>query len=291
MNYIIISPVKDEERYLETTIKSVISQTIKPVRWIIVNDGSIDRTPEILNEYCKKYEWINVVKIERGSRRQPGSAVINAFNRGYEIVKNEQFDYIVKLDCDLNFDSYYFEELLSKFNEDKKLGIASGIYLEKNDKHWIPVKMPFYHTAGACKFVRADCFKQIGGFIPSRGWDTIDEIRAQMMGWETRHFETLKMYHLKNEGSGIGNLRTNVMHGEIFYLTGGSKIFFMLKTLHRMIFGEPFFIGGIMMVFGYLKPLFFRKKLLVTDKEAKFYKQLLNRRIFTASNNLFAQDN
>lgn len=277
--FIIISPVKDEQEYLEKTIQSVLSQTIKPSQWIIVDDGSHDGTPNILNEYCKKYEWITVIRLNREAIRRPGSAVIYAFNKGCELIKDETFDFIVKLDCDLSFEPDYFEKIFSRFKEDAKLGIASGVYLENRGKGMLPVEMPFYHAAGASKVVRAECFREIGGFCQEKGWDTVDEIKAQSRGWGTRHFKEIFFNHLKNEGSGIGNARTNKMHGEIFYLTGGSKLFFLLKLAHRMIFGTPFLIGGIMMLVGYLSPLIRGKDLLVNDKEALFYKKLLKKRI------------
>ena len=280
--YVIVSPVKDEEKYIEETIKSVIEQTVKPTKWIIVDDGSQDNTPEIINKYSREYDWIKIIKIERDTKREPGPAIINAFNKGYELFKNEYFDFIVKLDCDLKFDSNYFEQLLSRFKVNEKLGIASGIYYEKKDQHWVPIKMPDYHAAGASKVARKECFEQIGGFLPSRGWDTIDEIKAQMMGWETCHYKDLKMYHLKTEGSGIGQLQTYIMLGEIYYLTGGSKLFFLMKLLHRTIFSKPLVIGAFAMLFGYIKPLINRRELLVSREEAKFYKKLLNKRITNA---------
>lgn len=278
-DYILISPVRDEEQYIEQTISSVINQTIKPSRWIIVNDGSSDRTPEIIDSYRKRFDWIEILRIDRDTARQPGSPVVNAFNRGYDLVKDSEFDFVVKLDCDLRFASDYFEKLLQEFEKDPRLGIGSGIYFEDHGKGWTPVKMPLYHTAGACKFMRKECFNQIDGFVVAKGWDTIDEIRAQMRGWRTRHFEDLAMYHLKNEGSGIGLLKTNAMHGEIFYLTGGSKFFFIMKVLHRIVTGRPVLIGGIMLLYGYLKPLIQKRKRLVSDGEAKFYSNLLNSRL------------
>ncbi|PKN67982.1 MAG: glycosyltransferase family 2 protein [Deltaproteobacteria bacterium HGW-Deltaproteobacteria-12] len=278
-NYILVSPVKDEEKYITETLNSVVNQTIKPSRWIIVDDGSSDKTPEIIESYRKQFPWIEVLKTERNTARQPGSPIVNAFNRGYDLIKDSQFDFVVKLDCDLRFAPDYFEKLLQQFAQDPKLGIGSGIYLQNHGKGWLPVKMPAYHTAGACKFIRKACFTQIGGFIAAKGWDTVDEIRAQMRGWHTKHFVDLHMYHLKNEGSGIGFVKTNAMHGEIYYLTGGSKMFFMLKVLHRIIKGRPFIIGGIMVLYGYLKTVLQRRQRLVTDEEAKFYSRLLNSRI------------
>ncbi len=277
--YIIISAVKDEEKYIETTIRSVLEQTAKPAQWIIVDDGSQDGTHSIVDRFSRKNDFIKVVKLRRVSKRQPGSAVINAFNKGYDLIKDENFDFIVKLDCDLRFGPDYFKNIFLKFKEDDALGIASGVYLENKGKDLLPIEMPDYHAAGASKVVRLKCFQAIGGFTPEKGWDTVDEIKAQARGWKTGHFKDIVFYHLKNEGSGIGNIRTNKMHGEIYYLTGGSKLFFLLKFAHRIIFGTPFIIGGIMMFIGYLTPLIRRKKLLVDEEEAKYYKKLLNKRV------------
>lgn len=279
-SYILVSPVKDEEKYIEETIRSVIAQTIKPSKWVIVDDGSSDATPAIIDSYRRKHGWIEVLRIDRSSPRSPGSPVINAFNHGYDLVKHDDFDFVVKLDCDLRFAPDYFERLLKEFEKDPMLGIASGIYLEDHGKGWLPVEMPPYHTAGACKFMRKECFSQIGGFIVAKGWDTVDEIRAQMRGWSTRHFKELTMHHLKNEGSGIGFLKTNAMHGEIFYMTGGSKLFFIGKVLHRMVAGKPFILGGLMLFYGYLKCHLEKKKRLVNEDEYKFYSSLLLNRIF-----------
>jgi len=139
--------------------------------------------------------------------------------------------------------------------------------------------MPAYQAAGACKMMRRSCFDDIQGFISSRGWDTIDEIRAWMSGWRTTHFEELKFLHLKPEGSGVGALRTNKMHGEIYYLTGGGALFFLLKMLDRFIHGRPFPLAPFAMLYGFLNSWVRGKPRSVTPAEAKFYRQLLNGRI------------
>lgn len=246
-----------------------------------MDDGSLDRTAQIIASYSKQYEWIKLVSTSRDAKRQPGAGVINAFNRGYESIKGGNHDFIVKLDCDLRFDKDYFKKIIAHFTRDDRLGIASGVYLENRTGSWVPVKMPLYHAAGACKVVRRKCFEQIGGFIPNRGWDTVDEIKAQAAGWKTRHFAHLHFYHLKNEGSGIGWRRTNEMLGEIFYRTGGSKLFFILKVTHKMLIGKPFMLSGLMMLYGFMRQLVRRNTLLVSKDEARFYKRLLNRRIFS----------
>lgn len=285
--YVLISPVKDEEKYVEATLQSVAAQTVKPYRWVIVDDGSRDSTPEILRRYAETYDWIQVVRAERGAARQPGSGVIRAFTVGYDLVAADDFDFVVKLDCDLDIPPDYFERLCGKFLQDESLGIASGIYLEQWNGSWVPIVMPAYHAAGAAKMIRKKCYSDIGGFVPARGWDTVDEIRAVNKGWKTRHFEELPFRHLKNEGSGIGSVRTNMMHGEIYYLTAGGALFFLLKFLHRLYHGRPYLIGGAAMLWGYLRCWVTRRPRLVGDSEARLYRQMLNRRIWNSLSGKF----
>jgi glycosyltransferase involved in cell wall biosynthesis len=278
-NFVIISPVKDEERYVETTIHAVLRQTVRPKKWIIVDDGSHDRTVEIVTSFSDQFEWISLVRVERDATRQPGSGVIRAFDFGYQTVPPGGCEFIVKLDCDVDLPANYFESLLAKFRADERLGIASGIFMEKTNERWHPVKMPNYHAAGASKMIRTKCFEGIGGFVRARGWDTVDEIRAHNLGWHTKHFKELNFRHLKPEGIGIGYLRTNAMHGEIYYLVGGGPFFFSLKVIHRCLFGKPFLIGGIILAAGYLKAWLTKKAKLVTKIEADSYRRLLNSRV------------
>jgi len=288
-NYVVISPVKDEGPYVEKTILSMSAQTLRPRRWIIVDDSSRDATPQILRRYSEQFPWITVLTLIRDGGRKPGSAVIHAFMAGYKEVKNDDFDFIVKLDCDLEIPVRYFERLIDRFDADPKLGIASGIYLEINQQSWKPVRMPDYHAAGCSKMVRAECFRQIGGFLPEGGWDTVDEIRALMLGWTTRHFTELQLRHLKIEGEGIGANRTHVMHGEIYYRTGGGFFFFLLKVIHRAVLGKPAVVGGFMMFLGYARAWWRGEPRLVSDTEADRYRRLLNTRVLTPGTGLLTR--
>jgi biofilm PGA synthesis N-glycosyltransferase PgaC len=141
------------------------------------------------------------------------------------------------------------------------------------------VEMPEYHAAGASKVIRRECFERIGGFVVEKSWDTVDEIRAQVNGWDTGHFPDIQFYHLKNEGSGIGQLRTAAMLGEVSYLTGWSKAFFLAKAIRRLVTGRPFVLGSVMMMCGYWKALLLRKQPLVSDEEARHYRRLLAARL------------
>ena len=170
-------------------------------------------------------------------------------------------------------------KILEKFEENKLLGIASGVYYEMRGKKWERIPMPIYHAAGAYQKSRRKCFDDIGGFKSQRGWDTLDEIKAMVHGWETCHFPDIHFYHLKKEGSGIGTLQTNIMHGEIYYLTGGGKLFFLIKLIHRFIYGSPFFLSGFFMLFGYMKSVLTNKDRLVNKEEMSLYRKILNKRI------------
>lgn len=280
--YVIITPVKDEERFIGRTIESVTGQTLKPSRWVIVDDGSRDRTPDLIRPFCERYPWIRLIEIRRGPERRTGFAEVSAFRSGYETLKHLDFEYVVKLDGDVAFGTDYFEKLLERFEKDETLGIASGIYFEEGKKGWKAVTMPEYHAAGASKVVRRRCFEMIGGFLTTPEWDSADQIKAFALGWKTCHFKEIPFFHLKQEGSGIGHLKTNRRHGETYYLTGGSKWFFLFKVIHRMLFGRPAVLGGIMMLIGFLTPMIRRKKLLVNPEEAKLYKRRLNQRILRA---------
>jgi len=278
-HYLVISPVKDEERYVERTLRSMTNQTVLPVRWIIVDDGSKDGTPEILRRYASRHPWIQIVSRENRGARQPGSAVIHAFYHGLEHADGVAFDYLVKLDCDLEFPRDYFENLLDRFERHPRLGIASGIYLEERSRGWRAVAMPAYHAAGASKMMRVRCFEDIGGFVRERGWDTVDEVRAQVQGWVTRHFPDIRFRHLKPEGSGIGSVRTSVMHGEAYFLSGGGPLFLLLKVAHRIACGVPLVVGGLAMLFGYVRSWASGRERLVTPAEAQHYRRLLSQRM------------
>jgi poly-beta-1,6-N-acetyl-D-glucosamine synthase len=277
--YVIVSPVKDEERYVELTLRSVTRQSLKPVLWVIVDDGSKDSTMNIVNCYAETHPFIRLVRNPYAGARQPGSAVIRAFNFGCQSISGTEHDFIVKLDCDLSFGSDYFEKIVGKFTNDPKLGIASGVYFEQDKTGiWNQIAMPAYHAAGACKVLRKACFEAIGGFIAAAGWDTVDEIRAMAKGWKTTHFAEIGMKHHKPEGSGIGTIKTGVMHGEIYYLTGGSIFFFLLKVLHRLK-SKPFGLSALALVRGYLKAFLSRKTPLVSKTEARCYRSLLHGRL------------
>ena len=281
--YVIVTPVKDEERYVDLTLRSVTSQTVLPALWLIVDDGSTDRTAEIVQRYAQQHSFIRLVHHPKAGVRGPGSPVIRAFEYGRALIGDIAYDFIVKLDCDLSFAPDYFEHLLTRFERVPRLGIASGVYLETDARgQWTQVEMPGYHAFGASKVIRRRCFEEIGGFPTAPGWDTVDEIRALDRGWATGHFTDLQVKHHKREGSGVGLLKTSKIHGEIYYATGGDPLFFLFKTLHRVT-ARPYFTSAAALAYGYLSAVVNRKPVLVTPSEARAYRRLLRQRLFGRS--------
>lgn len=276
--YVAITPVKDEAAHLPRLLETMTGQTIRPLRWVLVDDGSSDGTGALLDDFSRRWVFARVLHRPAGRPRAPGPAVIDAFHSGLAMVDDLPWDFIVKLDGDLSLDADYFERLLACFAASPTLGIASGVYWEQRPgrRRWREIRMPDYHAAGAAKTVRRACWETIGGFIPAQGWDTVDELRARAAGWDTRHFRNLRMRHWKPEGSGIGVLRTSRMHGAIFYRTGGTPLLFAAKFLRRCP-QWPWLAGALAMLWGYMRAAGSRQR-LVSEREAAVYRQLLLRR-------------
>jgi glycosyltransferase involved in cell wall biosynthesis len=279
-SYVLITPARNEEAYIEKTIQSVISQSVKPLEWIIINDGSTDKTREIIEKYVEKYNWIKIIERPDEGHR-PGVGVVEAFYTGYSQIENKDFDYIVKLDGDLSFEPFYFEKLFQKFKENPRLGMASGKTYVPEGKRLVLERCPDYHVRGASKVYKKECFKQIGGLSATLGWDTIDELKAQMKGWETRSYKDLVLLHYKRIGlRQKGITKGWFLGGQRFYYIGYHPIFIIAKGIYRM-FDKPYIIGGLAIIFGYFKALL-RKEKQINDKEMIRFlrKQQLRRLIF-----------
>jgi glycosyltransferase involved in cell wall biosynthesis len=249
--YVLISPVRDEEAYIAKTIDSVISQTIRPAEWIIIDDGSRDETGRIIDEYARKYPWIVVLHRTDRGHRLAGAGVMEAFYSGYEHLQCEDWDCIGKLDGDVILGAEYFETCLQRFTEDAKLGLCGGVlYCEdggqlKLDKH------PENHVRGALKFYRRSCWNGIGGLIKSPGWDTVDEIHASMLGWRTKSFSDLKAIHNRPNGAAAGAWSDSVKNGRADYVSGYHPAFIVVKCAKRLL-QKPYGVRSFAHAYGYL---------------------------------------
>lgn len=252
MQYVVISPVRNEEDYIQLTLDSVISQTIKPIKWIIVDDGSQDKTAQIAQRYLNKFSWIYLLTLSNRGFRQRGEGVINAFNAGFALV-NFKFDFIAKLDGDVSFQHDYFERLFDYFKSNPALGIAGGGIYIKEKNSWVLERVPSDHVRGATKVYRRKCFEDIKGLQPVGGWDSIDEIKAQMKGWETRSFEDLIVFHHRPLGQADGKLSTMVKSGVSSYVRGYHPLAMLFRGAVRAIKDRPILLSGLAMWWGYLK--------------------------------------
>ena len=252
-DYLVISPVKNEEKFIEKTIQSVINQTILPKKWIIVDDGSTDRTAEIIRKFTNQHDFIFPLIRQSGEKkRKRGQGVVEAFYEGLGAAVIEDYNYLVKLDGDLILPPDFFEKVFAQFEMDSKLGIASGIsYAQKNGK-WIREKAAKGYTFGETKVYRRQCFEEIGGLVPHMGWDGIDHIKAVRSGWTAKSIENIIFYHLRPEGRGTGMVKAAWEEGMCCYFMGYHPVFFFLRALKNMT-KFPFFIYGGAMLYSHFR--------------------------------------
>lgn len=250
-NYVVISPVRDEEAYLRFTIESMLAQSIRPSEWIIVNDGSRDGTAAIIDEYAAQHAWIRAVHRPNRGFRKAGGGVVEAFNDGLRILSVDAWDFIVKMDGDLTFESTYFEKCLDKFRNDPRLGIGGGVicYLESGVKRLEP--NPKFHVRGATKIYRRECWDAIGGFWPAPGWDTMDEVKANMLGWGTRSFSELHLQHHRYTGTAEGIWGGLVKNGRANYICGYHPLFMFAKCFRRLLH-RPYLLGSLALFYGFV---------------------------------------
>src|SRR5882724_62407 len=251
--YVLITPARDEAEFIELTIKSVIAQAVRPLRWVIVSDGSTDGTDEIVNKYAAEHSWIELVRMpERRERHFAGKAY--AFNAGYARVKDLPYGVIGNLDGDLSFDEEYFSFLLGKLVEDPSLGLIGTPFKATSNQTYDYRIVGLDHVSGACQFFRRECFEEIGGYTPVKlgGVDHIALITARMKGWKTRTFTEKACLHHREMGTAQhGLLKARFKNGVKDYVLGNHPIWELFRTAYQMT-KKPFIIGGFALASGYL---------------------------------------
>lgn len=250
--YVVITPVRNEEQYIDLTLQSMTSQTVAPLEWLIVNDGSTDKTGEIIDRYAASFPWIKHVKRQDRGFRKSGGGVIEAFYDGYAAMTAREWNFIVKLDGDLSFDSNYFERCFEKFHENSKLGIGGGDIYNRVGNRFELEKMPHFHVRGATKIYRKECWDAIGRLISAPGWDTLDEVKANMCGWATYGFHDLQVRHYRYTGDADGTWRISVKYGLSDYVSGYHPLFMLLKSIKR-VFSKPYLVGAVGHLYGFVK--------------------------------------
>lgn len=284
-NYIVITPIRDEAKYIGRTIESMICQTCLPKKWVIVNDGSTDDTPRIIDAVSKQYPWIFTIHRPNRGFRKSGGGVVDAFYDGYRTIKELSWEYLVKLDGDLSFDSDYFQQCFEHFILDPFLGIGGGtVFSRKNGQLKIDsIGDPPFHVRGATKIYRNECWKKINPLVKSPGWDTIDEVKANMYGWKTRTFQKPIIIQHKATGSADGNWKNWFKNGLGSYITGYHPVFFIAKCFKRMV-SKPLFIASLGLFTGYFYG-YINNTPQIKDKKAIYYlrNQQMRRLLFKKS--------
>lgn len=251
-SYIIISPVRNEAKYLPLTIESVSRQTVLPQCWIIVDDGSGDNTGAVAEAAAASFDWIKVIhRADRGCR-QPGGGVVDAFYDGFNKVGSRDWQYLVKLDGDVSFAQDYFARCLQRFQADPRLGIGGGTICKEADGRLLPESTvdPAFHVRGATKIYRRDCWERLGGLIHAPGWDTVDEFKANMLGWVTYTFPDIQLRHHRPAGQAQGNWKNWVKNGLANYMAGYHPLFMLLKCLSRLR-SRPYGVAALGLFTGY----------------------------------------
>lgn len=275
--YIVITPVRDEEEYIKQTIRSMLAQTIRPIRWVIVNDGSSDSTGRIIKEYANEFSWIEAVERKDRGFRKSGGGVVEAFYEGYRAIQTEDWDFLVKLDGDLTFESDYFEKCFEYFRKNSKLGLGGGTVYHTIKGIPKTEEAPRFHVRGATKIYRKDCWDAIEGLVQTVGWDTIDEVKANMMGWETQSFPDIRISHHRFTGAADGTWASHIKYGKANYISGYHPLFMFVKCIKR-IFQKPYLIGSLGLICGFIG-CYLTKLPQVSDKAMIRYirRQQLNR--------------
>jgi glycosyltransferase involved in cell wall biosynthesis len=274
LKYVVITPAHNEEAFIEKTLDSMSAQTLLPEQWIIVDDGSSDRTAEIIQRYTRRFSWIQLVQRPPHLDRSFAGKV-HAFNVGLEQVQSLPFEVIGNLDADLSFEADYLEFLLRKFAEDPQLGVAGTPFIE--DGGYDSARDSFEgenHVAGGCQLFRRQCFEEVGGYIPNRagGIDWVAVTTARMRGWKTRSFPEKRFHHYRTLGTaGKGPLRALFSYGEKDYYLGGSPIWQLFRVAYRMT-KKPVLLGGLALLSGYIWAALRRSHRVASPELMRFHR-------------------
>jgi poly-beta-1,6-N-acetyl-D-glucosamine synthase len=249
--YVLITPVRNEAKFIELTLKSVVSQTVIPLKWIIVSDGSTDGTDEIVRKYTSDYSWIELIRMpERQERHFAGK--VHAFNAGYAKVADLKYEVIGNLDGDVSFDSEYFAFLLKQFAENPQLGVAGTPFREgefQYDFRFTSIE----HVSGQCQLFRRECFEGIGGYIPRKigGVDLVAVTTARMKGWQTRTFLEKPYHHHRQMGTATASAwMTSFKVGRADYILGSHPAWEFARSIYQLA-RPPILLGGGLRLAGF----------------------------------------
>jgi len=252
LEYVVITPARNEAQFIELTLKSVTSQTVLPLKWVIVSDGSTDGTDDIVKRYAARHPWIELVRMpERTERHFAGK--VHAFNAGWARVRDAEYDVIASLDADITFEQDYFAFLLEKLLADKALGLVGTPFRELSGETYDYRFVNIEHVSGACQVFRRECFAEVGGYKPVKGGsiDHIAVISARMKGWKTRTFPEKFCRHHREMGTAQASvLKSRFKYGVKDYTIGNHPLWEAFRTIYQMK-ASPIALGGLAMGTGY----------------------------------------
>lgn len=253
--YVLITPCRDEAAYARTTLDSVVAQSVRPALWIIVDDGSRDATPQILAEYAARHDFIRIIRRDDRGRRSVGPGVVEAFYTGYGSIDPNEFDFLCKLDLDLDLPPRYFELLMERMEAEPRIGTCSGKpYYRRPDGRLVSENCGDETSVGPTKFYRVECFLEVGGFVREVMWDGIDCHRCRMLGWIACSWDDpeLRFVHLRSMGSSEkGVLTGRLRSGRGQYFMGTGLAYMTASAIYRMR-QRPLVMGGLAMWWGYV---------------------------------------
>lgn len=251
-SYVLVTPARNEVAFIERTIDAVVAQTVRPLKWVIVSDGSTDGTDEVVRRFTAKYDWIELVSLpERTQRNFAGK--VAAFNAGQARLAGLHYDVIGNLDGDVSFDDEYFSFLLHKLAGDPTLGLVGTPYVDPLNTPYNYRFVSIEHVTGPCQLFRRECFEAIGGYMPVKAGaiDRIADIAARMKGWKTRTYTEKTYRHYRATGTAqAGVLMAKFRDGGKDYSVGTSPIWELARTVYQMT-QRPFVVGSLMMASGY----------------------------------------
>ena len=252
LSYVLVTPAHNEEAFIEKTIESMIRQTHLPVKWVIVDDGSTDKTREIIGRYLPQYGWIELVEMAQ-RRDRSFAAKVTAFNAGYERVHGLKYDIIGNLDADISFDQDHFEFLARKFSEESSLGVAGTVFREEGYNSETDSFEGHKHVSGQCQLFRRQCWDEIGGYIPHRagGIDWMAVTTARMKGWKTESFREKWFFHHRHLGTAERSIvSSSFSYGEKDYYLGGHPVWEVFRVAYQVT-KAPYVVAGLALGLGY----------------------------------------
>jgi glycosyltransferase involved in cell wall biosynthesis len=277
LKYVLVTPARNEENFIERTILSVVAQTVPPKHWVIVSDGSTDRTDQIVKRFVDQYPWIELLRMpEHRDRTFAAKAV--CFNAAYQRLTSMEFDIVGNLDADITLPTDYYAFLLSRFAEISRLGVAGTPFVEDASQpqshSYAHEFADLQHVSGACQMFRRNCFEGIGGYVPIKGGgiDWVAVTTARMKGWQTRTFLEKTCFHHRKMGTANRSpLMARFRHGQEDYYVGGHPLWQLLRGTFQMG-ASPFVLGGVFLILGYFWAMVKRVERPVSGELVAFHR-------------------